>query len=419
MRSFEEKVREGLIACGVALESVTPEHPLGVAVSGGADSVSLLCALSSLFAADMLRVITINHNIREENETSGDARFVADLCEVLKVPCKVVTLPRGEVARVSEARSHGVEDAARFLRYEAFASFCEEERLSALCLAHNQNDEMETLLMRFLQGSGSEGGFGMSRQRGKMVRPLLDVSRTEIEAYLRARGQNWRTDSTNNDTAYLRNNIRKNLIPLLNTHFAGWSAALKNGAEKAFFDNDALQAIADKMQWNREGGALCMNAADFYAQPAAVRRRILFNAFNELPADGRVPYSVVRAAVMWNERVSMPNESQSVSAHGVEISLKSDKIYVKKCENKATESGFLDIIEEDSGSVYLRRSVQSGDVIKTKDGTMKSVQKIFGDWKVSAEDKNRIPLIQDVSQKGQPIIAILGSEFGYSDWIVK
>ena len=84
----------------------------------------------------------------------------------------------------------------------------------------------------------------------------------------------------------------------------------------------------------------------------------------------------------------------------------------------ATESGFLDIIEEDGSSVRLVRSVQSGDVVRTKDGSFKSVQKIFGDWKVRAEDRNQIPLVQDLSQEGQPIVAIMGGELGYSDWIV-
>ena len=161
-----------------------------------------------------------------------------------------------------------------------------------------------------------------------------------------------------------------------------------------------------------------MDASSFYGQEKALRRRLLYQACNLLPCQGRLPYSLVRRVCAWKGD-EQEKKGLSLSAGGVEISLNSEKIYVKKCQNKATESGFLDIIKEDSNSVLLRRSLQSGDVIRAKDGSMKPVQKIFTDWKVSAEDKNRIPLIQDLSREGQPVIAILGSEFGYSDWIVK
>ena len=416
MRGFEEKICRELARDGIADDSVTPEHPLGVAVSGGADSVSLLCALHAIFGAERLSAITINHNIREARETAGDAEFVCGLCARLGVHVRRIDFVRGEVARVAAERGHGIEDAARFLRYEAFDAFCEGQNLRALCLAHTKDDMLETLLMRFLQGSGAEGGAGIARRKGLFVRPLLDVGRAEIESYLNLRGQDWRTDSTNEDTAYLRNNIRKNLVPLLNEHFAGWKTALLSGAEKAGDDNAALQTLSDSVCWRREKNALCMGWNEFCALPRGVRRRVLHNAFNQLGGAERIPYSVTRQVIGWNFEEKSPG---SLSANGLEISVKSGKIYVKKCENKATESGFFDIIKEDSGSVLLRRSLQNGDCVRTKDGAMKPVQKIFGDWKVSAEDRNCIPLVQDLSQEGQPIVAILGSELGYSDWIVR
>ncbi len=419
LAAFEEKLRLGLSKCGLSLDDVGRKSPLGLAVSGGADSLSLLRGLVSLLGTDVLRVITVNHNIREESESAGDAQFVVKVCSLFGLPCKVVTIPRGKVFDEAKKRGHGIEDAARSLRYQAFSAFCEEEKLCALCLAHNQNDLLETLLMRFLQGSGTEGGGGIARRRGLFLRPLLDVDRKEIEAYLRGLGQEWRTDATNSDTAYLRNNVRKNLMPFLDTHFKGWKTALQNGGEKARADNEALQELAESLSWERGENEFFMTAADFYAQSPAVRRRLLYRACDMLSADGRIPFSLVRAVIAWQNDDSDKKDTQALSARGLEISLKSGKIYVKKCQNKATECGFLDIIEEDSGSVLLRRSLQSGDVVRTKDGKFKSVQKIFSDWKVSAEDKNRIPLIQNLSQEGQPILAILGSELGYSDWIVK
>lgn len=412
---FEKRVLDGLVRCGVAADTVCTARPLGVAVSGGADSVSLLRALTAIFGAEALRVVTIDHNLREERESAGDAQFVSDLCARLGVPCTMVAFARGDILREATRRGRGIEEAARFLRYRAFTHFAAQENVTALCLAHNQNDMMETLLMRFLQGSGAEGGFGIARRRGAVVRPLLDVSRADIEAYLRALGQDWRTDATNGDTRYLRNHIRKKLVPLLDESFTGWKTALASGAEKSFDDNEALQARADTFVWAREGDALSLSAAAFFAEPRAVRRRILFAALNLRGGAERFPYRVVRTVLGWTG-----SEHRSVCAGGTEISVISGKIVIKNRSNKATESGFLAILDNggDGGTVRLMRSIQSGDRIRMKDGAMKSVQKVLSDWHVRAEDRAQIALVQDVSQQGQPIVAILGAERGYSDWIV-
>ncbi|MBD5426141.1 MAG: tRNA lysidine(34) synthetase TilS [Treponema sp.] len=409
---FEKRVLSGLARCGIAADVVCAERPLGVAVSGGADSVSLLRALLAAFGAARLRVITVDHNLREKEASAGDAQFVDSLCARSDVPCTTVVFARGDVLREAARRGRGVEEAARFLRYRAFDDFIAREKLTALCLAHNQNDMLETLLMRFLQGSGSEGGFGIARRRGAIVRPLLDVSRADIESYLRGLGQEWRTDATNDDTRYLRNQIRKKLLPLLDESFAGWKTAVMCGAEKSFDDHAALQAQADAYSWTRDGDTLWMSAAVFFAEPRAVRRRMLFTAFNQCGGAERFPYRVVRTVLGWSA-----DEDHAVCAGGREISVVSGKIMVKNRQNKATESGFLAILNG-GGVVRVVRSVQSGDRIRMKDGTMKSVRDVFGDWHVRREDRARIPLVQDMSLPGQPIVALLGAELGYSDWIV-
>ena len=412
MTDFERQVLGGLARCGIAVDAVCAERPLGVAVSGGADSVSLLRALLAAFGAARLRVITVDHNLREKEASAGDAQFVDSLCARSDVPCTTVVFARGDVLREADRRGRGVEEAARFLRYRAFDDFIAREKLTALCLAHNQNDMLETLLMRFLQGSGSEGGFGIARRRGAIVRPLLDVSRTDIESYLRSLGQEWRTDATNDDTRYLRNQIRKKLLPLLDESFAGWKTAVMCGAEKSFDDQAALQAQADAYSWTRDGDTLWMSVAAFFAESRAVRRRMLFTAFNQCGGVARFPYRVVRTVLGWSA-----DENHAVCAGGTEISVVSGKIMVKNRQNKATESGFLAILN-DGGAVHVVRSVQSGDRIRMKDGTMKSVRDVFGDWHVRREDRARIPLVQDMSLPGQPIVALLGAELGYSDWIV-
>ena len=124
------------------------------------------------------------------------------------VELTVHELQKGLVAALAEKKSIGIEAAARELRYEAFDKFIEQNKLKCLCLAHNKNDQIETVLMRFLQGSGTGGLKGILEKREIYVRPLLDIERFEIEEYLRLNNISFRTDSTNFNSVYLRNRIR-------------------------------------------------------------------------------------------------------------------------------------------------------------------------------------------------------------------
>ena len=222
MSEFEEHVLKGLQSCGINLKEASASGSmLGAAVSGGADSVSLLVALCNLCKSYSipLKIITVNHYIRRESETCGDVEFVKQLCESLKnqeydVELAVCELQKGQVAALADEKQIGIEAAARELRYKAFENFIAEKKLACLCLAHNKNDQLETLLMRFLQGAGTEARGGIPLVRGKYVRPLLGIERAQIEEYLNQKNIAWRNDSTNNDTAYLRNRIRAELVPL-------------------------------------------------------------------------------------------------------------------------------------------------------------------------------------------------------------
>ena len=204
------------------IDFVSDKKSIGIAVSGGADSVSLLVSLSHLSKEFNvpLRVISINHNLREEKESFSDVKYVEFLCnEIIKTGIDLkffaVNFPRGKILEIAKERNKGVEEAARFLRYKAFDEFFINENVSCVCLAHNLNDNIETVLMRFLQGSSFEGLSGIKFVREKFVRPLLNISRKEIEEYLNSIKQNYVTDSTNNSLDYSRNRIRNIVIPEL------------------------------------------------------------------------------------------------------------------------------------------------------------------------------------------------------------
>jgi tRNA(Ile)-lysidine synthase len=197
-----------------------PGQRVGVAVSGGADSVALLRILQEQRGTLglVLSVLHVHHGMRER-EADEDAAFVEQLSAKHDLPCEVF---RG-TARVRAAEcGETLEEAARKLRYGFFERELNAGRLDAVATGHTRDDQAETVLMKLLRGAWTEGLGGVhpfvSCGRGRIVRPLLRVSRAEIEAYLNALGQSWREDSSNRDPAFTRNRVRHQLLPALRTY---------------------------------------------------------------------------------------------------------------------------------------------------------------------------------------------------------
>lgn len=455
MCDFEKKVITGLENCGVVLNKNTGLI-IGAAVSGGADSVSLLISLSNICSTCSipLKVITVNHNIRPEEETKGDAEYVVNLCKKLKnegkdIECIVKEIPKGQVQSISINRKQGIEDAARFLRYQAFESFINEYNISFLCLAHNKNDQLETILMRFLQGASCESSAGIQKQRGKFIRPLMEIERTEIEAYLKNKNIIWRTDSTNFETEYLRNKIRLKLVPFLDKEFGDWKKALLSGAEKALEDSEVISTAVNAFPLEEKNGGICINSADFKKLPVAIKKRVLLKAFNMCGENKRIPSAFLDDVIQ-----SLSSNSKSIIKKfgSVILCVENKIILIKKDEKIHTDIVFFDIIEE-SGlydfpfgqiriedtvtssnvNVYINstlyateiklpfciRSIQLGDVVKTSYGQEKKVADILSDWHVCAEHRKLIPVLQLLEGDSQQIKCVFGSFLGYKDWIVK
>ena len=182
-------------------------------VSGGADSVCLLMALLE-FQRECpftVTVVHVEHGIRGE-ESCGDADFVQKLCAELGVDCRVE-----HVDAPGEAKKQGfsLEEAARILRYQVFEQVRAETGADVIAVAHNEDDQAETVLWNLIRGSALKGLGGIRPVREHMIRPLLFTSRERIEQILRDRGMNWRTDRTNFDVEYTRNRLRLEVIPCL------------------------------------------------------------------------------------------------------------------------------------------------------------------------------------------------------------
>ena len=453
MTDFEDGVLKGLEKCGVKLSQISADGgAIGTAVSGGADSVSLLVSLAVLckgFAVP-LKVITVNHYIRSEEETCGDVEYVSELCKKLctqgyDVSLKIHELKKGQVAELAEQKGIGLEAAARELRYAAFESFIAENKLEFLCLAHNKNDHLETVLMRFIQGAGSDSLAGIPFVREKYVRPLLWTERSDIEKYLKEKNIEWRTDSTNTDDSYLRNRIRNELVPVLNERFAGWDRGVTLGAQKAFDDSAILKAEADEFIKNhakvQEQGAdgtdvvVVLDGPAFYKLERALKVRVLLAGANMAGFEMRIPYVFLVDICDYADNNKEDNGKEVVkSFSNLCVVLKNNSVLIKKASEIQNEIVFSAIIEHSGmyeipgGQVFvplgleypvLLRSWHTDDCVQTADGGYKKVKDVLSDWHVAQELRQFIPVVQALNEPEQRILCVLGSCSGYKDWIVK
>ena len=193
------------------------------AVSGGADSVCLLLVLKELEAELGIRLAAfhLNHGLRGE-EADRDEAYVRELCERLNVPLVVV---REDVRAASSEHGWSEEEAGRILRYRHLEQAAKEMDCQRIATAHHRDDQAETVLMNLFRGSGLKGLGGIRPVRGTIIRPLLEVSRQEIEAYLYKKEVTWCEDSTNGEIVYERNKIRNVLLPWLEEEINEQAAA--------------------------------------------------------------------------------------------------------------------------------------------------------------------------------------------------
>lgn len=420
---------------------------IGIAVSGGADSISLLISLSHFSKKyDVpLFVININHNIREEKESLADSEYVIFVCELLKrqgikIYSEVITFEKDFVNSVSLERQNGIEEAARFLRYNEFYKFVKKHNLSFICLAHNKDDNLETLLMRFIQGSINEAQLGIPFKRDIFLRPLLNTSRIDIENYLNIQNIGWKTDKTNLSDKYYRNKIRLKLVPFLNENFSGWKNGILNGTEKKYWDNELINSLVPVDEWILKDNFYYMQLKKIKSFDKAIILRLFYNVFTKLNIYKRVPF------VFLKEVINNLDINKKFYFENIIIYTDSKYIFVKKNENLATETGFFAIIK-DSGvysfpfgkvciditnglaklnfeSLVIKdvtvpfciRSRQKGDILITSKNNIKTLSDLFSDWKVLEDEKNKIPLIQELSSSEQKIIFVVGSVLGYKDF---
>jgi len=286
-------------------------------ISGGPDSsclLALLCELREEWDLQ-LHAVHVHHGLRGE-DADEDSRYTEELCRRFFVPCRTFYY---DVKKMAGEKGLTTEEMGRELRYAAFESL-RQEILNAsggqtapgcvkIAVAHNRNDQAETVLMRLLRGTGVDGlaGIGYLRE-GNIVRPLLDADRSEIEAYCESKALNPRTDLTNLEPDYTRNKIRLELIPYLQREYnenivSGLCRLANNAAEDKAFLWEQTELAFQKIARIQEGGdgfsgrrQCVLECRGFSELRPAVSKRLIRKGLREMGLFQDVTASQLEAA---------------------------------------------------------------------------------------------------------------------------
>jgi tRNA(Ile)-lysidine synthase len=250
---------------------------LVVAVSGGADSTALACVLAELapaLGARLVGLAHLNHQLRAAADT--DEAFCRDLAARLDL---AFDSRRVDVAAEARARKTSIEDAARTVRYLFLSEVAAARGATRVAVGHTRNDQAETVLLRLARGSGPTGLAGIYPRAGQVVRPLLDVRRRDVEGWLRARGQSWREDESNQDRAFPRNKVRHELLPgLVETFGDGVVDVLARQAAVSRDDAEWFELVATETAVrlvSAEETSLTVASAALAALHPAIARRVV------------------------------------------------------------------------------------------------------------------------------------------------
>ncbi len=405
-----------------------PGDTLVIGLSGGADSVMLLDLLSILPGYDLKLIAAhLNHGLRGA-ESDADEQFCRETASRYAIPFE------SRLADVRKAAADlrlNLEDAGRRARIELLDDIRMKYGAAAVVLAHHADDQAETVLMRLLRGAGITGLAGMAyrNQRG-YVRPLLEITRPEIEQYLRASGLVWREDSSNSDTSFLRNRIRHQLLPLLEEYNPAIRSCLAAtasvlGDDEALLGELTAEAFAGSCLV--EEGRIVCGVTALRALKPALRRRVLRQVFKRLTGtlagvslrhidsicgliesdrpNSRLALPQEVTAVREYDRLMLMPPGESRPETGFELPITGPGLYRLPLGGSIlVESSGAAPYPTDSGTLcfdpgkipfpWLVRTFRPGDRM-TPFGMSgrKKVKDIFIDRKIPSSERKRIPLL--------------------------
>ncbi|MFW6343213.1 MAG: tRNA lysidine(34) synthetase TilS, partial [Sediminispirochaetaceae bacterium] len=359
-----EKILLNRVRTFLRKNSIESGSTLITAYSGGPDSTALLLLLSALRHnyPFTLRAVYIEHGIREKEERLLEDQLVGRITEQLGVPLWRLYLPPGYI-ETHAANAGGTEAAARTMRYDFF------EKLSGngayILPGHTLDDLLETQVMRFFQGSGPSGLSGIPERRGPFLRPLLSVKKEEIYAYLAEKNARYSVDSTNTGEDFLRNRVRKELMPVVRSIFPGIERSLHELAGKM----KALEVCEDTQRGLRsssvfdgksiplreeDDGSISFDAELFVKAPEWEKSRLIYSLWDSThkKKQTRLPYRFVRELCKtFVEENSLNREKKIIEGHGIAIARRGDRFFYSHSVVPEKKKSYLKLIEE--GDIHL------------------------------------------------------------------
>ena len=405
-------------------------------VSGGADSTCLLYVLNDLkekFDLKLL-VVHVNHGIRGE-EADRDAMHVKKMCEKLNVPFRLKEI---DVPSISKETGKSEEEAGRDARYATFFEIAKEINADKIAVAHNLNDNSETILFNLFRGTGIKGLMGIPVKREKIVRPLLCCTRKEIEEYLKTKGIEYQNDSTNSDTEYSRNKLRLDVIPYIKKNInEKVEYNIVNAANNLSEIYEYINSQADMTYKEYVIHDIIINEAE--KLPAAILseviRKQIYKIAGKLKDITRVHVQSVKELLKMevSKKIELPYNLVAIKKYeGVEITqvketenhvilpeqtlIKENKIYsVPNMEIMPEKADFdRENIEEllytkwfdyDKIDRLVLRTRKPGDYIVIDDnGRTKKLKEYFINEKIPREERDKVLLLAD----GNSIVWVLG-----------
>jgi tRNA(Ile)-lysidine synthase len=391
-------------------------------VSGGADSMCLLAVLHE--AGIDVVAAHYNHRLRGA-DSDGDEAFVGRFCLENGIP---LVLGSGDVAAEAAQRKQGLEETARELRYAFLQEAAEQQHAVRITTAHHADDNAETFLMNFIRGTGLQGLCGIPPRRGNIVRPLLTTKRAEIMDYVTARGIPFRHDASNDCLDFTRNQLRHQVMPLLQEMNPKFLEHATNGIRRLRADNDFLNAraavISQAQLTETEEGIFIARRA-LVGQPPALGARVIRQVLGQLGSGGVAAQHITAILALASRsdgsaQISLPDgitvlrsyerllfhrnaeraEFQSVEiTEGItEVAGTPWLIFCKKticpAEKKKKDETFFLKYGMLKGMIVARPR-RTGDTIRLPKRGSKTVKKLFTDAKLPRWTRDRWPVLAD------------------------
>ena len=423
---------EGFIAPH-RLSGMAANTPILAALSGGSDSSALLFLLAE-YAKETgapLSVAHVDHKLRGA-ASDADREFCRRLAERYGLPFYLL---EADVAALADEHHRGIEEEARHVRYDFFASLMREHHIPLLATAHNADDNAETLLFHLARGSGLRGLCGIPAVRqfedGKIIRPFLGVSKMEILAFCRRQSIDYVTDNTNSDTTYARNRIRHKVLPELAAVNSGFLGNITRLCTSLQQDESYITCAAwDFIAQHESGNAIALDALNS-AHPAVASRAVAM-VLSRFTDDVR---AVHISAVLALAKSGAPHSSLDLG-DGAKAMIEENSLIIGTCsppapakqfcyvlhegENPIPEVDMLILIENASAShknqktfknIYKKATTtrissdkiydsfiveprREGDVIFSG-GMHKKVKKLMCDRKIPLSLRDRLPIFRD------------------------